>query len=941
MLLFLLLRFARGRDSGVEEIVIEDIAIMAKLNNKAALIYLKDYRQPDYLIDKTYLQFDLQGDVTLVRTRLEVRRNPSVELNKGEQIPLMPIKLDGVNLELRSLAINGKVLDESDYRVDDQSLIINSVPASFTLECITAIKPKENTALVGLYQTQGLYCTQCEPQGFRHMTYYLDRPDILSEFTVTLEADKAQYPILLANGNLVGKGDVDSTSESTQPLRHWATWHDPFKKPSYLFAMVAGKLHAMEEPFITYSGRKVTIRIFTENEQDLAKCHHAMHVTKEAMAWDERVYGREYDLDSFMIAVITKANFGGMENKGLNIYRADRLLIDPQTTCDGDIQSMTETIAHEYFHNWSGNRVTCRDWFQLSLKEGFTTYRGLQFCQDTYSAAVKRIEETLFIRTTQFAEDASPLVHPIRPEAYRAIWNFYTPTVYQKGAEVARMLNTLLGQENYRKGTDLFFDRHDGQAATTDDFIASMEAASNRDFSQFKHWYSQAGTPRVAVNGEYDAELQQFTLTVKQTCPPTSECQIKKPFHIPLVLSLLGQEGALPLVLKTASDDGSQLGQGQDTLVLEVTEPQQTFVFEQVSEDPVPSLFRDFSAPVKWTYDYSRQDLLRLIQKESSGVCRWEASQLLWIDIIHQTMNDQLLGNITEVPTDIIEFYQGILLQVRNAPNIDQALIAQLLTLPSEAYLSELVQPTDPIDVVAIHKARCAVKKTLALLLKKALEPLYGVYQATKPVSITPAAMAQRALRNLALDYLANTGERVWLDRCYQQFLSANNMTDTMAALVCLMNSEADYAKSLKQQALAAFYDRWQHQPLVINQWLAVQACCPLPGTLVTVKALMDHPAFEIKSPNQVLALIGSFCTHNAINFHYKDGSGYQFLVDQVMKLDEINPQIASRTLARSPLINWKRYDNKQQDFMKAQLQRLQALPTLSNEVFEVVDKCF
>jgi len=905
---------------------------MTRPDHKPTTVYLKDYQEPDYLIDNTHLHIDLQNDSTYVSTQLHIRRNPKVSAS-GLVVPLV---LNGVNLELSSLAIDGRALDASQYTVTEKNLTIDSVPARFTLECVTVINPKENTALVGLYQTEGLYCTQCEPEGFRHITYYLDRPDVLSEFTTTLVADKTLCPVLLSNGNLLGKGDVDN-----HPLRHWATWHDPFKKNSALFAMVAGRLDVIEDSFTTCSGRKVKLRLFADRK-NIGKCHHALHVTKQAMAWDEQVYGREYDLDIFMIAVIADFNIGAMENKGLNIYRADRLLIDPYTTTDADLKSIEGTIAHEYFHNWSGNRVSCRDWFQLSLKEGFTTYRESQFCADRHSAAVKRIEETLFIRTTQFAEDASPLTHPIRPEAYRAIWNFYSPTVYQKGAEVVRMLNTLLGSVNYRKGTDLFFARHDGHAATTDDFIAVMEVVSNKDLSQFKHWYSQAGTPRVTVNGDYNAEKKQFTLTVKQICPATSESQTKKPFHIPLSLSLFGPKGVLPLVLNAASDDGDQLAkaQGQHTLILEITESEQTFVFEQVNEKPVPSLFRDFSAPVKWVYDYSQQDLIRLIQLEPSGYCRWEASQLLWIDIIHQTMLDQQSGNITEVSADVVELYQSILAQAQDDPNANQALVVQLLKLPSEAYLAEIDKLANPIDISAIYTARHAIKKSLAQRLKKEFESLYSAGPVTEPVSITTAAMAQRALRNLALGYLVGSEEAIWLERCYQQFQTVNNMTDTLAALACLVDSQADGANSLKRQALDTFYDRWRDQALVVNQWLAVQASCPLSGTLATVKALIAQPAFDIKSPNQVRALISNFCTNNAINFHQEDGSGYQFLVDQIITLNGINPQMASRTLARSPLINWKRYDDKRQGLMKCQLRRLQALPDLSSEVFEVVDKC-
>ena len=896
-------------------------------------VYLKDYRVSDYLIDTTRLHFDLKDDSTVVTSSLQIRKNP--EGNAACQT----LVLQGVGLELRNLSINGKDLDKPSYAVDKENLTIHNVPANFTLSCVTSISPEENTSLLGLSQSQGLYCTQCEPQGFRKITYYLDRPDVLSEFTTTVVADKERFPVLLSNGNLVDQGTIDNRLDTNhQSLRHWATWHDPFKKPSYLFALVAGDLDVIKDSFTTCSGRKVVLRLFADNK-DLDKCHHAMQSLKQAMRWDEQVYGREYDLDIFMIVVVAELNIGGMENKGLNICRADHLLVDPETTTDADIQSIESTVAHEYFHNWSGNRVTCRDWFQLTLKEGFTVYREFQFCADKGSAAIKRIEESKFIRTMQFAEDASPLAHPIRPESYRAIWNFYTPTVYQKGAEVIRMLATLLGPECFRQGSDLYFQRHDGLAATTEDFIAAMEFTSGRDLSQFKRWYSQAGTPRAMINGQYDTELKQFAITVKQTCPTTPENPVKKSFHLPLVMSLIGQKNALPLYLKPATDDKNhpkQL-QGHHTMTLEVTEPEQTFIFEQINEKPVPSLFQDFSAPVKWSYDYSNQDLALILRVDTNDFCRWEASQILWTNIIHQAMRDLRLGNAPEVPAEIMTLYHELLEQVENKPNTTQALVTQLLTLPSEEYLSELAES---IDIVAIHQARRSVKKQLAMVLKEPFQLLYDCYRPEEPISITPAAMAGRALRNLALDYLVDTAEPVSIENCYQQYLSANNMTDTMAALACLVNSEAACAIAFKQNALATFYDKWQHQPLVVNQWLEVQARCPLSGTLATVKELLGHPAFDIKSPNQVTSLIGGFCYQNTINFHHEDGSGYRFLIDQVIRLNEINPQMASRTLARSSLINWKRYDGKRQTSIKSQLQRLQALPALSGEVLDVVGKC-
>lgn len=880
--------------------------------NLPALICLKDYQQSDYFIDKTHLSVEIHNDVTLVRAKLEMRRNPKHQTKT--------LVLDGVNLELRSISIDGKALEKSEYRVDVESLTIEKVPAIFILETQVAIKPTENIALVGLFDHQGLMSSQCEPQGFRQITYYLDRPDILSEFFVTIEADKDRYPVLLANGNLLDKKDIPRLSSDPQTQRHSAIWHDPFLKPSYLFALVAGQLDFIEDHFMTHSGRDVTLRIYIENSEDLAKCHYAMAVTKQAMAWDEEHYGREYDLDSFMLVAVAKNNVGGQENKGLNIYRADKLLADPATTLDSDIQGLTETVAHEYFHNWSGNRVTCRDWFQLSLKEGFTTYRGRQFCHQWYSPDEQRIQEIQRMRTVQFAEDAGSLAHPIKPQAYRAISNFYTPTVYNKGAEVIRMLHITLGAEGYRQGTDLFFDRHDGEAATTEGFVAALEEGSGNDLSQYKRWYAQSGTPCVEVTGHYDEQQKTFTLSIKQDSNP--------PLPMPMDTLLLDPQGQ---VIKTAN-----------ARVLDITETEQQFVFEDINALPVPSLFRAFSAPVKWTYDYSQSDLLLLLGHEPSGVCRWEASQRLWIALIKQSQE-----NTITLPAEMIAQYRTLLDNAKNDPGNDKALTTQLLTLPSTAYLLETGAFPAPIDVIGLTTARQGIKQSFAHALKQKFEMIYEdctsqdqESASIEAVSIKPRAMAQRALRNIALEYLVTTDDRVWLERCFQQCQSANNMTDTIAALRCLVNGPIEIAASYKQQALGAFYDRWQRQPLVINQWLKVQAECPLPNTLETVQTLLDHPAFNLNSPNQVMALIDAFCKNNPLNFHEEDGSGYRFLVDQVMVLNGINPTMASRLLARSPLINARLYSNERQGLMIAELQRLQRLPNLSCEVFEVVDKC-
>ena len=901
---------------------------------KPAFTYLKDYRPCEYLVRKTQLHVSIYPDKTRVSSCLTIYRNPLALASVNTPAPLV---LDGVNLTLKSVRIDGQTLSAERYQQDKRSLTIAQVPAEFTLECVTDIEPHNNTALVGLYQSQGLYCSQCEPEGFRRITYYIDQPENLSEFTTTIEADRQQCPVLLSNGNLIEQGIV-----ANDPSRHWASWHDPFPKGAHLFALVAGKLEVLEDTYTTASGRQISLRIFAENKQDLAKCHHAMAVTQQAMAWDEQHYGREYDLDLFMIVVIAEFNIGGMENKGLNIYRADRLLIDPNTTTDADLQSMTETIAHEYFHNWTGNRVTGRDWFQLTLKEGWTTYRGRQFCHDAYSYTVKRIEEAQFLRSVQYAEDSSPLAHAIQPERYQAISNFYTPTVYRKGSDVVTMLRTLLGPAQYRAGSDLFFDRHDGQAATTDDFIQAMQEASGKGLSQFARWYAQVGTPTVTVESDYNPAEQTFTLRVKQISHQPSD----QPLTIPLSIGLVGESGLLPLQL---SDESSTNGitESPTVKVLEITQNQQTFIFEQVPERPVPSLFRDFSAPVHYHYSYSQADLLRVITQDPNGYCQWEACQRLWMELLKRVLDGS--SNIDDpaiIPAALIAYYEHRLNtpspSTSNTNDDAPAITAQLLTLPSLECLVESRQLTLPIDMVALVSSRERLKRQLAEALKPALAQYYNAHPATQQqtASTDYASMAQRALRNLALDYLVATEDPAWITRCQQHCQQAQCMSDTMTALSALVNSNAAPAQAPKAHVLAECYTRWRDQPLMINQWFKVQATCLLPGTLQTVKSLMALPEFSLKSPNKVHALIGSFCKSNPLNFHQDDGSGYAFIIDQVIALDALNPQLASQLLARSPLVNAPRYDAARQTQIQTQLQRLAQQPALSDELGEVLSLC-
>jgi len=880
----------------------------------ASTIYLKDYKVPPFLIDKTELTFDLKDEYTRVQSTLHMRRNPECE-------QLSPkLELNGLEMQLLELRIDGRVLSKDCYALTDELLTLCELPASFVLECQTEIKPQENTSLEGLYRSRTMYCTQCEAEGFRKITYYLDRPDVMSEFVTTIKADETNFPVLLSNGNPMDAGKTDDG-------RHWATWHDPFKKPAYLFALVAGDLERVDDNFVTASGRDVSLRIFVEGK-DVDKVDHAMTSLKHSMRWDEEVYGREYDLDIFMIVAVDDFNMGAMENKGLNIFNTSCVLAKPEISTDAAYQRVEAIVAHEYFHNWSGNRVTCRDWFQLSLKEGFTVYRDAEFSAHMGSPTVKRVEDVSFLRTAQFAEDGGPMAHAVRPESYMEISNFYTLTIYEKGAELVRMIANLLGPKKFRAGSDLYFDRHDGQAVTTDDFVQAMEDASGKDLTQFRRWYSQAGTPVLNVEGHYDAAAQTFTLKTKQSCPPTPESEHKLPFHIPLAMGLLGDAGELPLYLR--GDESPGESSDNTHRVLEITEAVQTFVFERVTERPVPSLLRALSAPVKLQYDYSREDLTLLMRADSDGFSRWNAAQQLGVAVIHDAMQAWKAQSPITVDPLLVEAYRTVL----NDSSLDKAMVALMLTLPTEGYLSEIATE---IDVDAIHYARDGVKAALAKALKNEFIGTYESYDHSVPYAPTAADIAARSLCNIALGYLMSSGDIHVLEKCYQQYLSSNNMTDVMAALANLVNSRDEAANLQRRKALDGFYDKWQSESLVVNQWLSVQATCTLPGALARVKSLMEHPAFDIKNPNKARSVIGGFCAGNAVNFHAESGEGYEFLADQIIVLNALNPQIASRLL--TPLTKWRQYSSNRQALMQDQLQRILQTPDLSKDVYEVVSK--
>ena len=890
-------------------------------------IFLKDYQAPAFLIDTTDLRFELGEESTRVSSRLHMRRNP-VHVEHSA----VPLVLNGQDMQLESLRIDGRLLTPDEYRITEETLTILTLPAavdvngaSFVLECVTVIKPQENTSLEGLYKSKKMFCTQCEAEGFRKITYYLDRPDVMSTFSTCVVADEARYPILLSNGNAVAKGREEDG-------RHWVRWEDPFRKPCYLFALVAGNLACVEDSFTTCSGRDITLRIFVE-DKDVDKCDHAMLSLKNAMAWDEKVYGREYDLDIFMIVAVDDFNMGAMENKGLNIFNTSCVLANPATTTDAGFQRVEAVVAHEYFHNWSGNRVTCRDWFQLSLKEGFTVFRDAEFSADMGSRTVKRIDDVSFLRTAQFAEDAGPMAHSVRPESYMEISNFYTLTIYEKGAEVVRMIRELLGEDAFRRGSDLYFDRHDGQAATTEDFVRAMEAASGVDLTLFRRWYSQAGTPQLRVREQFDAVAQTYTLQVEQSCPPTPEQPVKLPFHIPLRMGLLDRKGqAIPLRLQ------GEEGEGVMERVLSVTEAAQSFVFTGVRERPVPSLLRGFSAPVKLSFEHSRDELMFLMSHDSDGFNRWNAGQQLAVEVLQELLGDYQAGRTLVLDQRVVSAWDNVLQscidKCRAGVAQDKEMVSQLLTLPTEAYLSELATE---IDVAGIHAVREFVADTLARTLAGKFAILHGLHEGDDAYRADAAGIARRALRNTALAYLMRTQSAHWLDVCRRQFEAAHNMTDVSAALRLLVNCEMPGAAPLRQKALQDFYTRWQHEALVVDQWFSVQAGSVLPGTLDQVLSLMQHPAFDIRNPNKVRALIGAFCGQNALHFHEISGAGYEFLAERILQLNALNPQIASRLL--TPLTRWRKYDDTRQRLMRVQLQRIAAEPDLSSDVYEVVVK--
>jgi len=873
-------------------------------------IFLKDYEPPSYLVHSIDLYIDLDDTKTLVTAKQIISRNPEVTGSSSEFF------LNGENLELVSIKIEGQPLKASQYHLKSDGLTLLDVPGKrFLLEIVTRVNPKANTALEGLYLSDGMYCTQCEAQGFRKITFFPDRPDVMAVFTTTIVADKERYPVLLSNGNPVESGDLLNN-------RHWIKWHDPFKKPSYLFALVGGKLDCLEDRFTTASGRPVTLRIFVE-PQDLDKCLHAMVSLKNSMKWDELEYGREYDLDLYMIVAVSHFNMGAMENKGLNIFNSKYVLARPDTATDSDYEHVEGVIAHEYFHNWTGNRITCRDWFQLSLKEGFTVFRDQEFSADRNSRAVKRIDEVNMLRTRQFAEDAGPLAHPVRPESYIEINNFYTLTVYEKGAEVVRMLRTLVGKVAYRKATDLYFERFDGQAVTCEDFVRCMEEASGRDLGQFRRWYSQAGTPEVMVEYLYDETQKTLDIIARQTCPPTPGQLQKAPLHIPIAFGLIGSSGAdLPLQL-----EGEDEAHVEKTRVLDLTEQEQRFRFIHLHEMPVISALRGFSAPIKLEIKRTRNELAFLFAHDSDSFNQWDAGQRLSTDIILDLVGEiQTHSLLTPVSEHLFVALRHLVDRVWD----DLSYFALLLTLPSEDYVASRMSEVDPM---AIHKARRYLQKQIALQLKDEFLNLYQTHHQDEFDRFDAKAVGRRRLKNVCLGYLSSLDDPETCDLAVEQFEQSTTMTDRIAALTVIANS----THPKRSSCLDSFYEMWEHDSLVVGKWFTIQATASLPGTLDEVKRLIRHPAFDLRMPNHVRSLIGAFSQSNSVNFHQQDGSGYQFLADYVIELNVINPQIASRML--TALTPWRRYDVMRQQMMKTELNRIVDTPNLSPDVYEVASK--
>ena len=867
------------------------------MKTESTLIYLKDYQPHPYRIKHSIIEFDLGLENTRVKSLHTVERQTS-----GNS----PLILDCENLEIETIRIDDEDINSENWSQTEEKLTINDVPDHFELEITNHINPTQNTQLSGLYRSGDMLCTQCEAEGFRRITPSIDRPDNLATYRIILRGNRKQFPVLLSNGNHI--------SESSTGREHVVVWDDPFPKPTYLFAIVAGSLSELRDTFTTMGGRIVDLRFYAR-DRDIEKCEYAMNALKRAMKWDEEIYGREYDLDRFNVVAVSDFNMGAMENKSLNIFNTKYVLADKDTATDVDFMNIERVIGHEYFHNWSGNRVTCRDWFQLSLKEGFTVFRDQEFSADMGSRGVQRINDVNVLRNHQFPEDAGPLAHPVRPDSYSEINNFYTVTVYEKGAEVVRMLHTIVGKDVFRQGTDLYFDRHDGSAVTTDDFVAAIEDASRINLDQFKRWYDQAGTPVVKVSAEYDAASQSLQLHFEQSCAETPGQSNKKPFVIPISTSLLTQDGEL-----------MSLQDGRDSCTISLTERRQTYCFEKVTEPPIPSLLRGFTSPVKIVTELSEMDKAVIFKYEKDPFARWEAGQQLFQDCIVGNINRLGAGKACRYNRVLIDLFGEIL----GSPSQDLAFIAKLLALPGEPWLSELSQPINP---ELISAARLGLQQKIASEHYDLLQEVYTSMQLKNSGSLSQEQIAIRSLRDRCLEYLASLDTEPTYQIAKEQLNNSTNMTDRISALSAISNS----SHPERDLQLEAFYQEWKLEDLVVDKWFRAQAVAQQKAVLGTIEKLCTHPAFEYRNPNKVYALILGFSQGNPSGFHRSDGGGYRFLTSWILKLDPINSQVSARLAAS--FNGWRKMIPALGDIMRKELESIAAVETLSSDVREIVSR--
>ena len=869
-------------------------------------VRLQDYRPSDWLIDKVDLEFSLHPSATKVRARLSLRPNPAAP-------GAAPLRLDGDELSLSSIAIDGTALPDDAYAATPDSLTIAQPPrGAFQLEIETTIDPSANTKLMGLYRSNGTYCTQCEAEGFRRITYFLDRPDVMAVYTTRVEAGRADVPVLLANGNLIESGNLPGE-------RHFAVWHDPHPKPAYLFALVGGDLGCVDDAFTTMSGRSVALKIYVERGKE-GRCAYAMDSLKRSMRWDEQAFGREYDLDIFMIVAVSDFNMGAMENKGLNVFNDKYVLASSDTATDGDFSSIEAIIAHEYFHNWTGNRITCRDWFQLCLKEGLTVFRDQEFTSDQRSRPVKRISDVRLLRAHQFVEDAGPLAHPVRPELYHEINNFYTATVYEKGAEVVRMIRTLLGPDLFRAGMDLYFERHDGHAATIEQFVRCFADASGRDFAQFMRWYSQAGTPEVTASGRYDADAKSYRLDLTQTLAPTPGQKTKEPMVIPLALGLVDRDGRdVPLHPKA----GSRVEHG----VAILSSPSASIEFLDIPEEPVLSINRGFSAPIKLVTNLSAADLQHLAARDSDPFNRWQALQTFALRILITNVAALRESRNTNSDNGLMDALAAIL----SDGKLEPAFVAQALTPPSEADIAREIG--SDVDPDAIFAARTHLRRKMAERLGGELLNVYRRFSVSEPYSPDSVSAGRRSLRNACLDLLAANGNAEAIERAFAQYRSADNMTDRLAGLSVLSLHD----KPQRAAAFEDFYARYASDPLIVDKWLMLQAAIPDQGTLDRVLALTAHPAFAVTNPNRVRALIGTFAQGNPTQFNRADGAGYRFVADYVLKLNGTNPQVAARLM--TAFKSWRALEPGRRAHAETAIRRVAGAGNLSADVKDIAER--